>query len=123
MTNMAWPSHQAAAAQPLSSTSRPDPTAPVQVTRREDFLLHLDSTFRLEATSDCTLVGVSALQKHLSPSGEFNSFTLLFEVPVGFVAQSKIHELFHAQMGSMNLFLSPVGHAQQHLEAVFSERV
>jgi hypothetical protein len=99
------------------------PSAMAQGTRREDFLPHLNSTFRLDAAADCTLVEVTTTQEHHSPSGQFKSFSLLFMVPAGFAAQSKIHELHHAQMGAMDLFLSPVGHGQQHLEAVFSQRV
>lgn len=108
MTYITWPSR---------------PTATARGTRREDFLPHLNSTFRLDSAADCTLVEVSAMQKHLSPSGQFSSFSLLFKVPDSFAAQSKIHELLHAQLGAMDLFLSPIGHGQQHLEAVFSQRV
>lgn len=109
--------------QALAPDSTPVVIAPLQTTRREDFLPYLHDNFRLGATLDCTLVEVSALQKHPKSISEFSSFTLLFEVPVGFVLQSKIHQLLHAHLGPMELFLSPVGDSQRHLEAVFSQRV
>ena len=126
---MTWPSHQTAPATTAKPPTLPTASSPTAATAlaqamsREDFLPHLHSSFRLEATADCTLVEVSAAQKHLGPVGEFSSFTLLFKAPVGFTAQSKIHQLLHAQMGQLDLFLSPVGRAQEHLEAVFSQRV
>lgn len=94
-------------------------------TRREDFLPHLKSIFQLDSAPPCTLVEVSAAQKMIGPTAEFTSFSLLFSAPNDFAAESKIYHLTHGQMGTLDLFLSPVGRSkdQIHLEAVCSQRV
>ncbi len=94
--------------------------------RRNDFLPHLNSQFRLGSASEtCKLIEVGAEQKITSPTAGFVSFSLLFAAPAGFVAESKIHALSHAKLGTLELFISPVGDSKErvYLEAVCCQRV
>ncbi|MEO5714172.1 MAG: hypothetical protein ABIT37_11850 [Luteolibacter sp.] len=94
--------------------------------RRDDFLPHLNSQFRLGSAGEtCKLVEVGAAQKFMGTTAEFVSFSLLFAAPAGFVAESRIHPLGHAKLETMELFISPVGHSKEHvyLEAVCCQRV
>ena len=95
------------------------------MTRREDFLPHLKSVFRLDSSTNCTLVDVGAAQKLVSPTAEFTSFSLLFTAPAEFVAESRICQLTHGKMEPLDLFLSPVGRSKEHvfLEAIYSQRI
>ncbi|MEO5914478.1 MAG: hypothetical protein ABIS50_09620 [Luteolibacter sp.] len=96
------------------------------VIRREDFLPHLKSLFRLESiNTNCTLVEVGEAQKQVSPTAEFTSFSLLFTALKGSIIESKIHQLAHGKMGTFDLFISPVGESNErvYLEAVCSHRV
>lgn len=96
---------------------------------REAFLPHLHSGFQLAvaggADTTCTLVEVSAARTLVSPTARFTSFALMFSAPMGLVAESQVYHLQHAQMGALELFLTPVGKSAQqvYLEAVFSQRV
>ncbi len=123
-----------AAAKPRAAGNPPDapfdsPSAEISVSVggicREDFLPHLKSAFQLDASTRGTLIEVGAPQKLVSPTAEFTSFSLLFAAPATFVPDSRIYQLTHRQLGSMELFLSPVGRStqQMHLEAVISQRV
>jgi hypothetical protein len=96
------------------------------VLRREDFLPHLNSEFRVGPSgAPCTLVEVGATQTQIGRDARFISFSLLFSAPRGFAAESGIQRLAHGEMQTMELFLSPVGRADDrvHLEAVCSQRV
>jgi hypothetical protein len=92
---------------------------------REDFLPHLKSAFVLDSGLSCTLTEVSAAQKLVGSDVEFTSFTLLFTAPVGASLDSRIHSFTHRKMGQFELFLSPIGLADEvtRLEAVFTQRV
>lgn len=92
---------------------------------REDFLPHLKSAFRLDDGTDCTLTEVGAAQTQTAPGATFTSFSLVFTAPVRSDADGRIHQVTHPDLGTLDLFLSPVGHSQEHtyLEAVFSQRV
>ena len=98
---------------------------PVSGICREDFLPHLKSVFHLDATTRCTLIEVGDTQKLVSSTAEFTSFSLLFAASATFVPDSKIYQLSHRHLRSMEFFLSPVGRSkdQMHLEAVISQRV
>lgn len=135
VASMAWPSHEAApvtAAKPptpsvptapLPASPPPTATASTREICREDFLPHLQSSFRLKAGVDCTLVEVGAAENHVTSVGQFTCFTLLFKAPLGSAVPSEVHSLLHDKMGAMDLFLSPVGRTTEHLEAVFSQRI
>lgn len=92
---------------------------------REDFLPHLKSAFRLDDGTDCTLTEVGASQTQTAPSATFTSFSLIFTAPVRSDSDGRIHQVTHPELGTLDLFLSPVGHSKEHtyLEAVFSQRV
>ena len=134
-----WPSNETpqtrASATPHAATpaSPPQPmetaaseSAPAAgALRRDDFLPHLKSEFRLEsAGTGCKLVEVGAAQKLVSPTAEYVSFALLFTAPAGAVIESRIHQLSHAEMETLDLFISPVGQSKEHvyLEAVCCQR-
>ena len=107
---------------PAEHAGQPSPAGTL---RREDFLQHLKSVFQLDSKQNCTLVDVSTAQKIASPTAEFTSFSLLFTAPVDFISDSRIYQLSHGKMETMDLFLSPVGQSkgQVYLEAVCSQKV
>lgn len=137
---LGWPRGQAARAplakeaSPRQSTTALTDSAPAAPdltrdgSRRDDFLPHLNSLFRVTsptlASVDCKLVEISSTQKLTGPAGNFTAFSLLFSAPTGSVTESQIYQVSHPQMGSMELFLSPVGKPSDRisLEAVFSQR-
>lgn len=133
---LGWPRHESGAvtevrppaAKSSAATPEPQPSAPPTVAggiRRDDFLPHLKSTFHLDSGNRCTLVEVSAARETASATASFSSFSLLFAAPVDSPVESRIHQLSHPQMGTLDLFISPVGQSKEHvyLEAVCSQRV
>jgi hypothetical protein len=94
---------------------------------RERFLPHLSSEFRIESDSQTAttgrLVEVTPATVIAGPAATFSSFSLLFVVPGGFAAESKVHVVRHAELGAMELFLSPVGKpgVEAYLEAVITQ--
>ena len=111
-----------------ATTPEPQPSAPPTVSggiRRDDFLPHLKSTFQLDSGNRCTLVEVSAAMETASATASFTSFSLLFAAPADSPVESRVHQLTHPQMGTLDLFISPVGQSKEHvyLEAVCSQRV
>lgn len=117
---------------PAEKSSESLPDSPSSVTparadglRREDFVAHLKSAFQLDSGAHCTLVEVGAAQKLVSPIAEFTSFSLLFTAPASSSADSRIYQLTHAEMGKLNLFISPIGRSNDcvYLEAVCCQRV
>ena len=129
---LAWPRHPSgsvAAINPPSpkssaASSLPHSAAPQTAAsgiRRDDFLPHLKSTFQLDSGNRCVLIEVSAAQE----TSNFSSFSLLFTAPVDSTAESRIYQITHPQMDTLDLFLSPIGHSKEHvfLEAVCSQRV
>lgn len=95
-----------------------------------DFESHLGSVF-MTATESQAAVGfrlakADAFEKTGGFEGE--QFSLRFEAPPGHRIESRIHQLHHPVLGSMELFISPVGSAdrfgaQQKGEAVVSSLV
>lgn len=133
---LGWPRHESgdvaevklAAVKSSAATPEPQPTAPPTVAgaiRRDDFLPHLKSTFQLDSGNRCTLVEVGAALETASSTASFTAFSLLFAAPVDSPAESRIHQLTHPQMGTLDLFISPVGQSKEHvyLEAICSQRV
>lgn len=112
----------AAAAPELQPSASPTAASGI---RREDFLPYLKSTFQLDSGKRCTLVEVSAALETAGAAASFTSFSLLFATPVASPAESRIHQLSHPQMGTLDLFISPVGQSEEHvyLEAICSQRV
>ncbi|MES2441063.1 MAG: hypothetical protein V4584_18515 [Verrucomicrobiota bacterium] len=119
---------------PTTSPASQSPEAPVTpdapslsgMMRRDDFVPHVTSEFRLEsAGTSCKLVEVGEEQKTAAPAAEFVSFSLLFSAPRECVVESQVHQLTHGTLGTLQLFLSPVGNSKEHvyLEAVCSRRV
>ena len=101
------------------------PAAPGAL-RREDFLPHLNSEFRIGPyATACMLVEVGEDQTQIGPDARFLSFSLLFAAPRDFAGESGIQRLVHGKLETMELFLSPVGPAGErvYLEAVCSQRV
>lgn len=101
------------------------PVAP-GVLRREDFLPHLNSEFRIgPSETACTLVEVGPSQTQVGKDARFISFSLLFSAPRSFAADGEIQRLVHGKLETIELFLSPVGRADEriHLEAICSQRV
>jgi hypothetical protein len=96
---------------------------------RESFLPHQGSEFHIKSDEHITTVGklveVGPARTLHGNAGSFVSFALLFEVRPDFAAQSRMYVVSHEQLGSMELFLSPVGKSKRHvhLEAVFSQAV
>jgi hypothetical protein len=116
------PAGQAGIQETAQATVAPSPGA----LRRDDFLPHLNSQFRLgSASGTCKLIEVGPARKLASPTTEYVSFSLLFAAPTGFLAESQIHPLSHEKMKTMELFISPVGQSKDHvyLEAVCCQRV
>jgi len=124
---VAAPRKKATAAQTeIPETARSAAALSPGALRRDDFLPHLNSQFRLGSASDtCKLIEVGAAQKLVSPTAEYVSFSLLFAAPAGFVTESRIHPLSHAKLDTMELFISPVGQSKDYvyLEAVCCQRV
>ena len=96
---------------------------------REAFLPHLRSEFERATAGGvavaCRLIEVGAAEELSGPAGRFTSFALLFAAPKGFDGESRIYQVRHARMGSMELFMSPVGKCDKEvrMEAVFSQRI
>ena len=97
---------------------------PLEKLTYEKFLIHKDSPFTLvqenEPATDLILVEVST-----SPppaTGMRQPFSLIFEGTPGVVLPQHIYTLTHAQMGTLDIFLVPIGAtptATQY-QAVFS---
>ncbi len=109
-----------------TSITRVPPTVP----ERDAFLPHLRSEFQIrdEASSGvrAILVQVGELEVTSGHRGTFGSYSLMFEVPRGYLADGGICDVQHGQMGDMSFFLSPVGRSSKDksmLEAVFSQRM
>jgi len=123
--------NRANSAGPTNATQTVPGEAPAAIggSRRDDFLPHLHSQFRLHShdigESVCELVEIGPPQRLVAKTGEFTSFSMLFAAPAGFAADSVIYQVSHPALGEMEMFLSPVGHSKERvtLEAVFSERV
>lgn len=99
--------------------------------RLAEFEPHLGSLFVAAATESqptvrFTLAKAEALKKTGGFAGE--QFSLRFDAPPGHRIESRIYQLSHPVLGSLELFISPVGSAdrfggQQKGEAVVSSLV
>lgn len=117
---------KATAAEKASPIEKVPPTLP----DREAFLPHLRSEFQIREDAAggarAVLIEVSAVQIAQGHLGTFGSFSLMFEVPRGFLAEGGICKVQHEKMGDMSFFLSPIGRSEKdksRLEAVFSQRM
>jgi hypothetical protein len=85
---------------------------------REKFAAEVGTAFVLKAAEDysvdVTLLTVSELKER--PSNR--SFSIVFKVPDGYTVEQGLYDLEHTRLGSMQLFLVPVG--DNRLEAVFN---
>lgn len=96
-----------------------------------EFERHLGSLFVAAATESqspahFTLAKAEALKKPAGFAGE--QFSLRFDAPPGHLIESRIYLLSHPVLGSLELFISPVGSAdrfgdQQKGEAVVNSLV
>ena len=97
---------------------------PLEKLTVETFLNHKDSHFSLlqgsEPAADLTLVEVSS-----SPppaAGMRQPFSLIFSGTSGVVLPQRIYSLTHAEIGTLDIFLVPIGAtpAATQYQAVFS---
>ncbi|WP_040666304.1 DUF6916 family protein [Nitrolancea hollandica] len=96
----------------------------------ESFTRHLGERFRVYAGQDepfeIELIQASGLGRESTDStsghGSRSAFSLLFRGPAGILLPQRIYRLEHAEMGTFDLFLVPVGPDQsgQRYEAIFT---
>ena len=90
--------------------------------KRDAFAEVLGTSFKLPAAGgeilDLELVEVSESKKR--PFQE--TFSLVFKLPQGYDAPQGLYEMSHEKLGSMHLFLVPIGVDENRLrlEAVFN---
>ena len=97
---------------------------------QENFARHLYSTFRIETSPftaiDLQLIevkdGNSASAKQAAKKAERESFSVLFRGPRRVSLESRTYTFKHDQMGTFDLFISPVDDRkkQRTYQAVFS---
>jgi hypothetical protein len=93
----------------------------------EAFEKHLGTAFRVEAnpeeSQDLTLIEASALTTGPGPSRR-DGFSLVFRGPRDKGLEQKIHRLAHDEMGTIDLFLVPLGPEGDpegtHYQAIFN---
>lgn len=95
------------------------------------FVPHLGTSFIAAATESqpavrFTLAKAEALKQHQNAGGQ--PYSLRFAAPAGHVLESRIYQLQHPVLGSLELFISPVGSAErfgqpQKGEAVIDQAV
>lgn len=91
----------------------------------DDFLAHLNQTFQLalDDTSSLVLELVEANKLGRQPDeGRRHAFSIIFHGPAEPLLPQQIYRLNHAEMGSLDLFLVPLGPTRTGLryEAVFT---
>jgi hypothetical protein len=91
-----------------------------------EFVPHIGSAFIASATGTqptirFTLAKAEALKQHQASAGE--PFSLRFAAPAGHLIESRIYQLQHPVLGSLELFISPVGSADRFGEAQKGEAV
>ncbi len=112
-----------------ASSDAPEPAPIVVIKGRDVFLPHVESEFRLQygplSFAQCKLIEVGALQTMHTPKADFTSYSLLFTASQDFVPESQMYRLSHEVLGTMDLFLSPIGKSKKrvYLEAIISQRV
>jgi hypothetical protein len=110
----------------LASSRTPEP--PLIDPTREKFLPHLGSEFQVDVNGvarDCKLIEISPANTLRAPKATYTAFTLLFEAHAAYKFESQIYKIKHATLGTMEIFLSPVGDTKKkaYLEAAFTHRV
>lgn len=90
------------------------------------FAPHIGGSFIAAATGSqpavrFTLSKVEALKPHNDVADQ--PFSLRFAAPAGHVIESRIYQLQHPVLGSLELFISPVGSADRFGEAQKGEAV
>ncbi|MES2550055.1 MAG: hypothetical protein V4630_10210 [Pseudomonadota bacterium] len=86
----------------------------------------LPSAKRITRSAMSRIAALWVMTSVVAPTARFTSFSLVFAAPAGITVESRIHQLAHGKLGTLDLFLSPVGRAgkeHEYLEAVFSQRV
>ena len=80
---------------------------------RDDFAKHLNQTFRLPAKPgdlELELIEAEALPgPEPAPEGRRQAFSLVFRGPKDAALDQSIYPLEHPEMGSLELFLVPIG--------------
>src|SRR5262249_10090077 len=92
-----------------------------------DFEEHVGATFRVETSpeesQDLTLIEAKALPARSGP-GRTAPFSLVFRGPRSRGLEQKIHRLTQAKMGTIDLFLVPLGTEGDpegtHYQAIFN---
>jgi len=108
-----------------AASPAPSPATPGGFSR-ERFLPHLHSMFLVEdANLALRLEEVSPASTIAQGATVYTCFSLLFEGPAGPTVESATYRLNHGELGTLELFLSPVGREtpRPHYEAVFTQRV
>jgi len=85
--------------------------------RGEDFVLRLP-----DGTRDLKLVEVRDLGRRPTAGGELSNYSLTFLAPAPDVLPQAIYHLEHAALGSMDVFLVPIGRSAEGVryEAIFN---
>jgi len=90
----------------------------METIERDGFAAEVGTGFILNAAGghsvEIKLVTVSELKER--PSNR--SFSIVFQVPDGFTVEQGLYDLDHERMGTLQLFLVPVG--DNRLESVFN---
>lgn len=128
-------SHSKSSVKPAAGNSSqtlsepPEPAAVVVMKGRDVFLPHVESEFRLQygplSFANCKLIEVGVLQTMHAPKADFTSYSLLFTASKDFVPESRMYRLSHEVLGTMDLFLSPIGNSKDRvfLEAIINQKV
>jgi hypothetical protein len=96
----------------------------------DDFAAHLATVFRLQTGGEPLPIELVEVQRAsyagkpaaVGPAGRGEPFTLLFRGPRSPYAPQGIHHLEHDQLGTLEIFLVPIGpdDAGMRYEAVFN---
>lgn len=103
--------------------------APISNVTQEMFLPHLGTEFSISHAQHpglaCVLKEVSEVSTSGNDKVSFTSFSLLFEAPPSFLAESDVCAISHPVLGNMDMFLVRVGSPKKvtRLQAIFSSRV
>jgi len=97
----------------------------LEVFERDRFAELIGTNFQTPAANgeliELELAEVSALRKRRGQQ----SFSVIFLLPEGYTADQQLYEMSHEKLGTMQLFLVPVGveNGRVQLEAIFSSLV
>jgi hypothetical protein len=89
---------------------------------QESFAEHLKTEFRVQFEDSPALVIELIKVSDLGSSAQQEQFSLLFRGPCDPIFQQGMRQLEHDRMGTLDLFLVPVGRDQEgtYYEAVFN---